>query len=32
MYIQHENIRLDDDKLVVCDFFGSAKQVFMILQ
>ncbi len=29
MYIQHENIRLDDGKPVVCDFFGSAKQVFL---
>lgn len=28
MYIQHENIRLDDGKPVVCNFFGSAKQVF----
>ena len=29
MYIQHENIRLDDGKPVGCNFFGSAKQVFL---
>ena len=29
MYIQPENIRLDDGKPVVCNFFGSAKQVFL---
>lgn len=33
MYIQHENIRLDDGKPVVCNFFGSCKtSLFMILQ